>query len=272
VAVCGGRRHTSPHRDDFLSHFGLLVNCRDNRLLGGVTSSVPAQAASSLISSVNLISGGTLVESLFSEFPDLTRPTVVQSEVSYNIVHHIQTTLGPPVTCRLCRLAPDRLAIAKAEFGTMLRDGTARRSKSSWSSAPHIVPKKGNSWHPCSDYIALNARTIRDRYPDSHAHDYSHQLFGCCSFSKIDLVRAYNPIPIHLGNIQSWSTLHNRPHKHSRLWYYKALQGGGLIYREEITSWKLICNNGFYLKMLKMKRFKGEEYWEGKVMKYTVVS
>jgi hypothetical protein len=50
------------------------------------------------------------------------------------------------------------------------------------------------------------------------------------------------------------------------------LQGGGLTYHEEITSWKLICNNGFYLKMLKMKRFKGEEYWEGKVMKYTVVS
>jgi hypothetical protein len=32
---------------DFLSHFGLLVDCRNNRLLDGVTSlSTPAQAAS----------------------------------------------------------------------------------------------------------------------------------------------------------------------------------------------------------------------------------
>jgi hypothetical protein len=38
---------------DFLSHFGLLEDCRNNRLLDVVTSlSVPAQAASSLISSV----------------------------------------------------------------------------------------------------------------------------------------------------------------------------------------------------------------------------
>jgi hypothetical protein len=33
---------------DFLSHFGLLVDCKNNRLLDGVTSlSAPAQAASS---------------------------------------------------------------------------------------------------------------------------------------------------------------------------------------------------------------------------------
>jgi hypothetical protein len=29
----------------------------------------------------------------------------------------------------------------------------------------------------------------------------SHQISGCCFFSKIDLVRAYE-IPVHLGNIQ----------------------------------------------------------------------
>jgi hypothetical protein len=67
---------------DFLSHFGLLVDCRNNRLLDGVTSlSAPAQPANSLIHSVKTISNGTAVDSLLAEFPDLTRPAGVQREV-----------------------------------------------------------------------------------------------------------------------------------------------------------------------------------------------
>jgi hypothetical protein len=83
----------------------------------------------------------------------------------------------------------------------MLRDGTARRSVRSWSSALHIVPKD-NGWQPCGDYRALNARTIPGRYPVHHIHDYSHQLYGCSIFSKIDLVEAYNQIPVHPADIQ----------------------------------------------------------------------
>jgi hypothetical protein len=100
---------------DFLSHFDLLVDCQNNRLLDLVTSlSVPAQAASALIPSVKTIIGGTPIDSLLAEFPDLTRPAGVQREVRHSTVRHIRTTPGPPVTCRPRRLAPDRLSIAKA--------------------------------------------------------------------------------------------------------------------------------------------------------------
>ncbi|XP_023709605.1 uncharacterized protein LOC111865653, partial [Cryptotermes secundus] len=130
---------------DFLSHFGLLVDCRNNRILDGVTTlSAPASAANALIPSVKTISSNTPIDSLLTEFPDLTRPAGVQREIRHNTVHHIRTVPGPPVTSRPRRLAPDRLAIAKAEFDAMLRDGTVRRSESSWSSALHIVPKKDN--------------------------------------------------------------------------------------------------------------------------------
>jgi hypothetical protein len=188
---------------DFLSHFGLLVDCRNNRLLDGVTSlSSPAQPSNSLMPSVKTISSGTPVDSLLAEFPDLTRPARIQREVRHNTVHHIRTIPGPLVTCRPQGLPPDRLAIAKAEFEAMLRDGTAHRSESSWSSGLHIMPKKDNGWRPCGDYRALNDRTIPDRYPVRHIHDYSHQLFGSSTFSKIDLVRAYNQIPVHPDDIQ----------------------------------------------------------------------
>jgi hypothetical protein len=75
---------------DFLSHFGLLVDCRNNRLLDGITSlSVPAQAASALIPSVKTIIGDTPINSLLAKFPDLTRPAGVQREVRHSTVHHI---------------------------------------------------------------------------------------------------------------------------------------------------------------------------------------
>jgi hypothetical protein len=71
----------------------------------------------------------------------------------------------------------------------MLRDGTARHSECSWSSALYLVAKD-NGWPPCGDYHTVNARTIPDRYPVRHMHDYAHLLSGRTTFSKIDLVRA----------------------------------------------------------------------------------
>jgi hypothetical protein len=116
---------------DFLSHYGLMVDCKEKRLLDGVTSlSAPAQAANWRIRRVKLISASTPVGNILSEFLDLIRPTGVQREVRHDTVNHIRTTPGPPVTCRLHRLAANRLAIAKVEFDDMLRDGTARRSES----------------------------------------------------------------------------------------------------------------------------------------------
>jgi hypothetical protein len=64
------------------------------------------------------------------------------------------------------------------------------------------VHKKDTGWQPCGDYRALYTRIIPDRYPVRHIQDYSHQLFSCFIFSKIDLVRIYNKIPIHPDNIQ----------------------------------------------------------------------
>jgi hypothetical protein len=76
----------------FVSHFGLLVDSRNNRLLDGVTSlSVPEQAASSMIPSVKTITGGTPVDSLLAEFPDFTRPAGIQREVRHSTVHYVRT-------------------------------------------------------------------------------------------------------------------------------------------------------------------------------------
>ncbi|XP_050665912.1 uncharacterized protein LOC126966079 [Leptidea sinapis] len=190
---------------DFLSFYNLLVDCRNHRLVDGVTSlsvAVPRQHHKEDISSVRTTSpGDSLYNDIVREFPNITRPAGKPSEPKHNTVHHIRTTPGPPVFCRPRRLDPERLTIAKKELEEMVQNGTARRSESPWSSALHLARKKNDGWRPCGDYRALNARTIPDRYPVRHIQDFAHQLAGKKVFSTVDLVKAYNQIPVHADDI-----------------------------------------------------------------------
>ncbi|XP_046964211.1 uncharacterized protein LOC124533090 [Vanessa cardui] len=175
---------------------------RHKRLLDGVTSlTCPAELKACQHHSVKAISGHSEHHTHLSKYPTLTRPCGIDREVRHSTVHHIRTTPGPPVFCKPRRLAPARLKIAKEQFEEMLRDGTARRSDSPWASALHLAPKQ-DGWRPCGDYRALNVRTIPDRYPIRHIEDYSNRLAGCNVFSKLDLVKAYNQIPVYKEDVQ----------------------------------------------------------------------
>jgi len=127
---------------------------------------------------MKVIAGGTPQDKLLLEFQWLTKPTGSHREVRHNTTHHIRTTPSPPLACRKRRFAQDKLAVAKADFDAMLKEATARRVKGPWSSALHLVLKKGSVWKPCGDYRALNASTIAKRYPVSHIQDYTHRLSG----------------------------------------------------------------------------------------------
>lgn len=184
---------------DFLAYYNLLVDCRNQRLIDNVTAltvSVPHTASTEAISSVRTTKDNTDYHLLLREFPDVTRPAGKPGIPKHNTVHHIRTTSGPPISSRPRRLDPERLKIAKQEFDEMLTNGTARRSESAWSSPLHLARKKNDEWRPCGDYRSLNARTIPDRYPVKHVQDFAQQLVGSSIFSTVDLVKAYNQIPV----------------------------------------------------------------------------
>ena len=132
---------------------------------------------------------------LLQDRPELTTPTFSLSTPKHGVKHHI-VTKGPPVRSQARRLSPEKLAIAKEEFKTMLELGIIQRSSSPYASPLHVAPKPGGSWRPCGDYRRLNCSTEDDRYPVPRIHDFTANLAGKAVFSKVDLVKGFHQVPV----------------------------------------------------------------------------
>ena len=88
----------------------------------------------------------------------------------------------------------------------MLKDGVIEEVKggtqTDWTSSLHLANKAGGGVRPCSDFRALNLKTVCDAFPLPLIRDFTSQVSGSTCFSIVDLRSAFFNIPI-------WP-----PHKH----------------------------------------------------------
>ncbi|GBP40882.1 hypothetical protein EVAR_88943_1 [Eumeta japonica] len=113
---------------DFLSHFKLLVDLSNRRIVDQVTKlKTIAGIVKTAQPSASTLDKTIPCLDLLSEFPNITKPISFKGTPSHSVVHHIETT-GPPVFAKARPLQPDRYRRVK-EFQTMMDMGTCNPSK-----------------------------------------------------------------------------------------------------------------------------------------------
>ena len=101
-------------------------------------------------------------------------------------------------------MSRDELLVCKKYLEDNLKKGFIRPSKSQAAAPVLFVKKPGGGLRFCVDYRALNAITVKNRYPIPLFKETLHRLSQAKWYTKLDIIAAYNALRISPG--EEWKT------------------------------------------------------------------
>jgi RNase H-like domain found in reverse transcriptase/Reverse transcriptase (RNA-dependent DNA polymerase)/Integrase zinc binding domain/Retroviral aspartyl protease/Chromo (CHRromatin Organisation MOdifier) domain len=118
------------------------------------------------------------------------------------VKHKIELEAGatPPFR-QPYRMSAVELAELKKQLTELLAKGWIRPSASPYGAPVLFVRKKDGSLRLCGDWRALNAQTIKNRYPLPHIDQMLDSMHGAKYYTVIDLANAYNQIQVEPADV-----------------------------------------------------------------------
>lgn len=136
------------------------------------------------------------------EFPDVFPEELPGMPPDREVEFVIELEPGTaPISKRPYKMGPAELAELKRQLDEQEKLGFIQHSTSSWGSPTIFVKKRDKNDRLCVDYRALNAKTIKNKYPLPWINDLFDQLAGAVVFSKLDLRSGYHQIKIRKEDV-----------------------------------------------------------------------
>jgi hypothetical protein len=115
--------------------------------------------------------------------------------------HAIELVPGAKASsCKVYPLAPNEQSEMDTFIHENLSSGRIRPSKSPMASPVFFIKKRDGTLHLIQDYRALNALTIKNRYPLPLISELVNQLCGAKYFTKLDVRWGYNNVRMKEGD------------------------------------------------------------------------